>query len=216
MSNRDMTSAVETALQGSNLTLVLIGRLDFDGDPIKSWTGPGTFAPSGSGDAALDGQTFDPLAPFISITEISEDQSIGGPTTLQLAGHDLDEEALIQAVKNKNAWRGKPAYLWIGILNADEYTVLADPVRIKTGVMTNIRTNRGEDGASVSVTIDRDLGNAKAAPFRWVDHPRFYSADTFSSFVVKLANKPKGLGRGGVPEIAPGFGRPLSPRRSLF
>ncbi len=190
---RDLTAGMTTGVQAGVIRPVLIGRLDIATDPIVAWTGPGIFAPVGTGDAALDGQTFLPLAPFLEMSPIQEDQGIGGPVTLSLTGHDLDDEALRQIVRDKRKWRGQPAYLWLGLLNADEKTVIADPVRIKSGVMVSMLTLRNKETAEVRVTIDEDLGNARSAPYRWIDHARLFPADTFSAYIIKAANKPAGL-----------------------
>ena len=190
---RDLTAGMQSALVAGTVRPTLIGRLDIVSDPVVAWTGPGIFAPTGTDDAALNGQTFLPVAPFIKMSNILEDQSIGGPVTLTLAGHDLDEILLRQVVRDKRAWRGKPAYLWLGLLNSNEYSVIADPVRIKTGVIINMIVTRTKDEHTIAVAIDRDLGNARSAPFRWVDHTRLFPSDTFSTFVRKLANKPSGL-----------------------
>lgn len=422
MSGRDITTGMSNALQHRVVRPVLIGRLDIATDPITGWLGPGVFAPTGTGDDALDGQSFDPMGPFVGMDDIQEDQGIGGPVTLSLAGHDLDEALLRQIVRDKRTWRGRDAWLWLGLLEtgaalrfngdqpagggetnpqyveipdvpehrlttqwtvegwarksvlnqtangasllekangpeaisvqfinqgvrvnaggsfsvlassviaADEdvhvavtydnsgaagelklflngildastsgvaeadYTtpepiwlgrreghlkhtfkgvfddvrlwnvartqqqiyesmtrpvdpastglvgywklnegtgttaydatsygndgtlnggpawvdallpnqngaVVADPVRIKTGVMTSMKVKRDKDQATVSVTIDQDLGNARSAPYRWVDHTRLFPADAFSVFIQRLANKPQGLDRGDV------------------
>lgn len=196
---RDLTAGMQTAVQAGVIRPVLIGRLDIATDPVVAWTGPGIFAPVGTGDAALDGQTFQPLAPFLEMSPISEDQGIGGPVTLSLTGHDLDEEALRQVVRDKRQWRGRKAWLWLGLLNADEKSVIAAPVRIKTGVIVGMTTLRNKETAEVRVTIDEDLGNARSAPYRWIDHSRLYPTDTFSAYIIKLANKPAGLESGGLP-----------------
>ncbi len=86
-------------------------------------------------------------------------------------------------------------------------------MRIKTGVITQMFISRNQDKAVVGTTIDRDLGNARSAPFRWIDHPRLFATDTFSTFVIKLANKPAGLERSDVlpPRQGPPYG-PFGPR----
>jgi hypothetical protein len=176
---------------------VLLGRLDIATDPLVAWTGPGVFAPTGTGDTALDGEIFATMAPIMALTNISEDQGIGGPVTITLTGHDLDEDLLRQIVRDTRQWRGRGAWLWSGLLMSNEASVIADPIRIKTGVMTSIKIYRDKNNAGVAVTIDKDIGFAKSAPFRWLDHARFWSTDTFSSFIVKLANKPQGFETGG-------------------
>lgn len=193
MAGRDVTAGAVTALTAGTVRPVLIGRLDIATDPVVAWTGPGTFLPTGSGDAALDGQTFLPMAPFVELSSITENQGIGGPATLTVAGHDLDEDLLLQVVNDKRTWRGRKAWLWLGLLNVDEATVVVDPFRIKTGVMVDMRVVREPDNNTIQVSIDKDLGNARAAPLRWIDHVRFFTADTFSTFVIALANKPQGF-----------------------
>lgn len=193
MPGRDLTAGMVTALEAGTVRPVLIGRFDILTDPLVAWTGPGVFAPTGSGDAALDGQTFFNMAPYIELTDVVEDQGIGGPTTITVSGHDLDEDLLQQIVRDKRQWRGRSAWLWLGLLNADEATVVVDPTRIKTGIMSQMSTTRDSTQATVQVTIDRDLGRARSAPWRWIDHVRLFAADTWSTFVIELANNPEGL-----------------------
>lgn len=204
MPGRDLTSAMSTALAERVVRPVLLGRLDILTDPVIAWTGPGVFAPSGTGDAPLDGQIFVSVAPFIQMTNIVEDQGIGGPVTLSITGQDLDEDLLRQIVRDKRQWRGRSAWLWLALLDVDEATVIADPVRIKTGIMTQIQVASSAKDAVVNVTIDRDIGNARSSAFRWVDHPRLFPADTFGTFVSKLANKPEGFESRTLVDFTPG------------
>lgn len=190
---RNITSAMQAGLEARAVRPVLITRLDIVGDPIHAWTGPGLFAPVGTGDPALDGILFSPSDALAGVSEVTEDQSMGGPITLTATAHSEDEPLLRQVVRDRRQWRGQPAYLWMGLLDEDEATVLASPVRIKTGVITNMAITRSDSAASVSVIVDTDLGNARSAPFRWIDHPNIYDADTFSTFVIRLANRPRGF-----------------------
>ena len=179
MPGRDLTSGMVTALEAGTVRPVLLARFDIITDPLVAWTGPGTFAPTGTGDLALDGQIFLGMAPYIELSDVKEDQGIGGPTTIVVSGHDLDEELLRQIVRDKRHWRGQGSWLWLGLLNADESTVVVNPARIKTGVITQMITSRSAEDATVTVTIDRDLGRAQGALFRWKDHTRIFSADDF-------------------------------------
>lgn len=193
MPGRDLTSGMVTGLEAGTVRPVLLGRFDILTDPLVAWTGYGPFAPTGTGDSALDGQTFFAMAPFMELSAIKEDQGIGGPTTITISGHDLDEELLRQIIRDKRQWRGRKAWLWLGLLNADEATVIASPARIKTGVMTQMVTSRDGEEASVTVTIDQDLGRAQGSFFRWLDHTRIFPTDTWSTFIVQLANQPGGF-----------------------
>ena len=202
--SRSLTSAMQPGLIARAVRPVLIARLDIDADAVLAWTGPGLFAPSGTGDSALDGQTFSPAAAFVSISAVTEDQSVGGPVTLTATAHIDSEPLLRQIVRDKRAWRGRPAYVWLGLLNEDEDTVLANPVRIKTGVMTSMVVQRNSSSATIDVVIDADLGNSRSAPLRWIDHPRYYATDTFSTYVIKLANRPGGFESTSPGAIGPG------------
>lgn len=192
---RDLTSAMTTGLTDRVIRPVLIGRLDIQTDPVAAWTGPGIFAPSGTGDTELDGYTFDGIEGFIDISNIKEDQGIGGPVTLTATAHDLDDNLLRQLVRDKRTWRGQNAFLWLGLLD-ETANVISNPTRIKTGVMTSMEIQRRPDDSSVVVTIDQDLGNASSPPFLILDHPRIWSGDTFATFMTKLANKPQGFDDG--------------------
>lgn len=210
---RDLTTGMSTALQAQTVRPVLIGRLDIVTDPVRAWTGPGLFLPNATGDTAMDGLTFEPLAPFIDLSPIQEDSGIGGPITITLTGHDLDAELLRQLVRDKRAWRLKKAWLWLGLLNDNQATVIPNPVRIKAGVITNMDVTRGPDSAVVRVTIDTDLGKASGIRTRTISHPVFFPLDTFSAFIVKLSNKPAGLTATDInPSGGPAF-RPFNPFR---
>lgn len=192
---RDMTGAMQTALGLKTIRPVIIAYLDIASDPIAMWTGQGTFLPSGTADSVLNGKTFYPEDAFSDMSEISEDQGIGGPVTVSLKANSLDEDAMRQMVRDRSQWRGRNAYIWMGLYSEGFAAVVADPVRIKTGVMTEVIIKRSAGDVSIDITIDTDLQNAQSAPFRWTDHQRIYSDDQFSAFVHELANKPAGLER---------------------
>lgn len=193
MAGRDLTTQMQTALAAQTVRPVLIARFDILSDPLTAWTGPGTFAPTGTGDTALDNQIFVNAAPFIEMSEITEDQRIGGAVTLGVSGHDLDEDLLRQVLRDKRQWRGRRAWLWMGLLASDEHVVITNPMRVKTGVMTAMNVERDAESSLVQVIIDKDLGRAQSAPFRWIDHPRLFPNDTWSTFIVDLFNQPGGI-----------------------
>jgi hypothetical protein len=193
--SRDLTATMQTALAEPTIRPVLIAYLDIASDPISMWTGAGTFAPTGSGDAILNGKTFYSAQSFVDVSDIVEDQGIGGPVSIVLKANDLDEDALRQIARDRDAWRGRPAYIWMGLLNSTLNAVHADPVRIKTGIMTQIIVARSFSEVAIKLTVDVDVSNARSAPFRLLDHQRIHPGDTFSSYVIELSNKSSGLER---------------------
>lgn len=193
--SRDLTASMLSAIEAPVIRPVLIAYLDIASDPIAMWTGAGTFQPTGSADAVLNGKSFSPASAFADMSEILENEGIGGPITVILRGHSLDADALRQIVRDRRQWRGRKAYFWLGLLNEQLNAVYEYPVRIKTGIMTRVVVSRGTDDVSIELTVDEDLQNAKTAAFRLTDHARIHSGDTFSAFVIELANKPGGLER---------------------
>lgn len=185
---RDMTTAMQNQLEGRVLHPVVIVRLAIVNDPVHAWTGPGLYAPTGTGDAELDGFIFDPVEGGVDMSDVQEDQRTGRPTVITHTAHDLDEVLLRQVVRDKRAWLGRGAFIWFGALT-DEKDVVADPTRIKTGVMTEMEVRREGDQDVITVTIDVDVRNAGAPAFRILDHPRIHSTDTFATFMAKLSNK---------------------------
>jgi len=191
---RDLSAAMQTALQDRVLSDVAIGRLDIASDPVYFWTGPGLFAPSGTGDAALDGNVYDSDEAPADISEISEDPGGEDSVLLTFPAHDMDQNLLRQIVRDRRQWRLRKAWLWKGLLDtSDLKTVIANPMRAFTGVITNVRVMRDDEGAGVAVTLGRDYGLATGTPYRIINHARLWPGDTYSAYLLKLANKPGGL-----------------------
>lgn len=200
-------ATMEDALGLPVVRPVLIGRLDIAGDPILAWDGPGIFAPSGTGDPALDGQLFDPVEAFVSMTDVQSDQGLGGPLTITASGADLDDPALRQLVRDRRVYQGRNAWVWLGLLDEDEASVIPDPVRLKTGVITTMTVRRDRDQATVEIVIDEDLGGARGRGVKIIEHDAFWPGDTFSSFALRLLNS-----RQGIPGLSDSERSPPGPR----
>jgi hypothetical protein len=208
---RDVVEATEDAMRERVIRPVVLAVLDFSSDAIAMWTGPGLLASSGYADPALNGRIFDPDKAFLDIGDISEDQGIGGPLSIVAKGEALETDALRQIVRDRREWRGRKAYIWFGLLDDDDKELVGEPVRIKTGVMTEVKTSRGQD-YGVSITIDADLRNSSSAEWRWVDHPAGKPGDTLTAFVFDLANKPQGLESADIRRITqPTMPQPMLP-----
>jgi len=188
-----LTVEMNNTLTGGVITPVWIVRLDIPTDPFYAWTGSAIFAPTGTGDTALDGYTFEPLDGLVGISDAVEDGGIGSALTMTAMADGLNEELLRQIVRDKRAWQGKPAWIWLALLNNDDATVIPNPVRYKTGVLTQMSLQDGQEGGVVSITVDVDTGAAAGRTMRVRDHNRLFSDDTFGNFVQKLENRPTGF-----------------------
>lgn len=194
----DLTNDMQAAVQLKTFRPVVIAYLDILGDPIAMWTGNGDFAPSGGADPVLNGKVYYRSESFANISEIQQDESIGAPVVITLKANDLDESALRQVVRDKRRWLGRKAYVWLGIFDEDGKTVLSEPFRIKTGILTEAQIIRSTGEAALQFSIDSDLQNARSAALRYVEHQNIFEGDTFSAYMVDLANKPGGFIRGAL------------------
>lgn len=194
----DLTEDMQAAVESKTFRPVVIAYLDILGDPIAMWTGNGDFAPSGGTDPVLNGKVYYRSESFANISEIQQDESIGAPVVITLKANDLDESALRQVIRDKRRWLGRKAYVWLGIYDEDGKTVLSEPIRIKTGILAEAQIIRSTGEAALQFSIDSDLQNARSAALRYVEHQNIFEGDTFSSYMVDLANKPGGFVRGAL------------------
>lgn len=202
------TAQMQTALARPVLQPVFIGRLDILGDPVTVWDGPGLFAPTGTGDTALDGQIFSSIAGAVALSNIKEGAGISDAVTATLFGIDIDDPLLRQVVRDNRVWRGRRAWLWLGLLDQTDETkpVVVSPTRLKSAYMTQMQIERDTESGVVVVTIDEDEARAQGPVYRYTDQRRFYPTDTAADFVHKLANSPQGV-HGRDPVRVGGFGR---------
>lgn len=181
--------ALEDVLIAKTVRPVVVGWLDFKDDPLRGWSGPGVFAPTGTGDTDLDGETFVAAEGAVEVSDFVENQELGGPITVTLmAGEMEDEEGVQQLVADRRAFVGRRAKFWRFFLSADESSVGSEFYVLFNGVMVGAKTVR-EPGkpAVITITCDQDLQGARRPPARWADHQVFYPADTASTFMSELA-----------------------------
>lgn len=182
------------ALQSGILEPVIICRLDVLGDPVLSWSGPGNFAPSGTGDQALDGHVFSSVSGVpVEISDFSQTGNISEPVRIELPAHDLDQVLLRQVIRDNRVWQGRKAWLWLGLLDTDQAGLVGAPIRIYTGYITSINVSINDEESIASVTLDQDLQRSSSRPFRWTEHANIFPGDTASTYVHGLFNRPTGV-----------------------
>jgi hypothetical protein len=184
--------ALADVLAAATVRPVVVGWLDFADDPQRGWDGPGTLMPTGTGDDDLDGETFLSAAGAIEISDIKQDQGIGGPVTITFAAGEMEDESIVtQLIVDRRAYLGRRAKFWRMFLNAGESAVLPEYDVLFNGVMVAANTDRRTGAAAtIAVTCDQDLQKARTAPLRLIEHQVFYAGDTASSFINDLARGP--------------------------
>lgn len=198
---------LEDVLSAAVVRPVHIGFLDIRHTPVRGWSGPGAFLPTGTGDADLDDEVYLELESAIQITDFSEDQGIGGELNISftvsegIAGFivgegEVGEDFLGEPVgavfdriiKDRRAFLGRKAVIWLGFLSEDEGAVLPNIQRMFTGVMVNMTVQRqAGQPTMVTITCDQDTQKARTPPLRLVDHQQLYPTDTATSYINDLA-----------------------------
>lgn len=181
--------ALEDVLAAATVRPVHVGWLDFKDDAVRGWTGPGTFAPTGTGDADLDGETFNSAEGVVDINGFGQDMGIGSPVTVTFAAGEMEDEQIFeQLVADRRAFLGRKARFWLAFLSADESAVLPEIEPLFSGVMVAADTERQVGSpAVIRVTSDQDTQKRASAPVRWIDHQFYNPTDTASSFLNDLS-----------------------------
>lgn len=208
---RSLHASMQAEVIKPQIKPVWIVRLDIETDPVYAWTGRGQFTAAGTGDAALDGYTFEGVANFGEISAIKEDNTGSGMVSLKLAGVNVTEEVLDQIINNAYRWQGRRAYMWIGMLN-EQYGVVANPTRIKTGLMNQLKLVDGGETATVMLTIESHQAFiSRATRTRYITQIEIDPNDLSQTYIHDLANRSPPIGEetprpsifGGLP--LPGF-----------
>lgn len=193
---RPLHSATRAELDSQIITPVWIIRLDIKDDPVYVWTGLGARTFPGSGDAALEGLTFEGIANVGDIGAVTDAKEGSSSLRLALPGVDITDLALRQVVFDERTWQFRGAWIWVALLSASG-TVIGQPVRIKKGRMDNM--THEEDAASgegtLSVEIESHQAYAgEALNTRWSEQPEVDPTDTSQDYVWALANQSPVLG----------------------
>jgi hypothetical protein len=190
-----LTTEMQTAAEASVIQPVYICRLDIENDPVTVWTGQGLYAPTGSGDTALDGQIFSSVAGIVELSNIVSKDGMADPVTAVMFGVDIDDPLLRQIIRDNRAWRGREAWIWLGFVDLTDAArpVVIYPTRLRYAYISNISINRDQESGIVSVTIDEDIDRALGTIHRYDSQADFFSTDTAADYMHLLANSPKGI-----------------------
>jgi len=191
---RSLHASMQAEVIKPQIKPVWIVRLDIQTDPVYAWTGRGQFVGAGTGDAALDGYTFDGVANFGEISAIKEDNAGSGAVSIKLAGVNIGEEVLDQIINNAYRWQGRRAWIWIGMLN-ETYGIVANPTRIKTGLMNQLKLVDSGESASVLLTIESHQAFiSRSTRTRYITQIEIDPADLSQTYIHDLANRNPPIG----------------------
>lgn len=198
-----LDSTAIAALEGEVIYPRFLAYLDFVGDPVRATTWPVPLTMSGTGDADLDGFTFDALRPdLVSISPVSYGERGMDTVTAILSGlathpDDADRYALLIDPTN---WQGRRAVLWQGIADAN-YQQQGNFWSYCDGRMVDVKIRGDRDGQTIEVTFESYLAALSPASLRTLlDQSYFDSADKSAAATIGSANGAV-KARGGLPVL---------------
>lgn len=180
-----------------------VAFLDISGDPVRVTTANVALTFSGTGDADLDGFTYDAVTPELVDVGAVKNQEGGSETlTVSLSGIVGPDTDLLNAIGNVGNWRGRTARLWC---------IIYDPSGVQQGAVWNFYTGRmsaaritgAPESQTIAMDIENYLASLKAASGRtYLDQAQFDPGDHSAELKIGAANgAEKGVKDG--PQIPP-------------
>jgi hypothetical protein len=199
MSGRNLDTNTAGALDAyGQLFPAFFMRLDIQGDPVLIWTGIGPATLTGTGDAAIEGFTFDGVANMAYISDVVDTDQGSQVVTLALQGVNLSDPALRQVVANASRWQYRKAWLWL-VLFTSAGAMIGKPIRLKTGRMDQMNPSDPDDNGEGIVTASIESQQAyagEALNTRYSEQKTDVdSTDTSQDYVWDLANRQPDIGQ---------------------
>lgn len=187
MSRPDATASA--AIDQPTIRPVFFCHLDILGDPVRACTAGQSIAFAGTGNADLDGYTFDGINPtMVDIGPVRDKDGGSDSVIAKLSGIVALDAELLSIIGDRANWQGRTAQLWR--LIRDEFGTGQGAVQhYYTGWMTAL-TISGEPGdQTIELTIEGYLAAYSAASNRsYLDQERYDPGDLSARASIALAN----------------------------
>ena len=183
-------AAAAAAIDAQFIRPVFFCYLDILGDPLRACTAGRSFAMAGTGDADLDGYTYDGVDP--TVVDIGPVRAKDGGTdavTAKLSGLVSLDSDLLAIIGNPVNWRGRPARLWRMIRDEDGNQQGALQ-HYYTGWMTSL-TILGDpvEGQTINLTVESYLAAYSQASNRtYLQQEDFDPGDFSARATIAIAN----------------------------
>lgn len=189
MSRPDSTASA--ALDGAVILPVFFCYLDIVGDPLRACTaGQSVVFPGGlTGDADLDGQTFDGINPqFVDIGPVRQKDGGVDSITCKLSGLASLDSSLLAIIGDRSNWQGRTARLWRTIRDAGG-TQQGAIQHLFTGWMTSLAIGGSPASQTINLTIQSYIAAFSGASGRtYLDQDLFDPGDLSAKAAIALAN----------------------------
>ncbi len=178
---RDITGALNAKMKGESLEVVFLVELEYPSGILRLW--------NGYGELSFDSELWTGGGEFLRISEIKETEAIvASGMVFTLSG--IPSAAITNALGTD--YQGRPATLYVGVLDTDMRTLIADPYVVFEGLMDVQTINDGGDTATVSVTAENhlvDLQRATNRTYTPEDQAIEFPADRGLDFIASLQTK---------------------------
>ncbi|MBX4388515.1 hypothetical protein K4H03_20700 [Mycobacterium tuberculosis] len=176
-----------------------VGWLDFDGDPLRLTTAPYDVTFSGTGDAELDGFTFEAADPrLINISDVHHREDGSETVTASMSGLPVIDAPLLNIIGDPSKWRGRAAALWLMLYDSNLQRV-GNVWRFYTGVMSSAPIRPAPDNQTIEIQIESYLASLTQASNRtYLDQKQFDPGDLSADAAIAIANGTSGAGLAGT------------------
>jgi hypothetical protein len=182
---RNLTSGFRTAAAADVLRVGLIAEIDYPDVPLRAWTGPTTLT--------WGGHDWLGVGDLGGISAVSERTKTEAPSlTLEISG--ISSTNLAHALAETSQKRRATA--WLALFELDgggNWTIIADPWRLRRGWTDVHKLLVGAKTARVSVTVESILARLKIARtmrYTDADQQRLFPGDTAGRFAGSIGEKP--------------------------
>jgi hypothetical protein len=187
--------AASAALGAAVLHPCYVGWLDFLGDPLRATTAPYAVTFSGTGDADLDGRTFDAVSPeLVTVSEVHHRDQGSGTVTATLAGLVGPNTDLLNIIGDRSRWQGRTARLWVMLVDT-QFARIGNIWSYYTGTMLRCGIRGSVEGQVIEVAIEGYLANfAEPSNRSYLDQASFDPGDLSAEAAIAIANGTSGAG----------------------
>lgn len=182
-------AAASAAIDQSVIRPVFFCFLDVLGDPLRACTAGKSLAVNATGDADLDGFTFDGLNPrFINIGPVRQKEGGSDSVTATLSGLVNLDTQLLNLLGNSANWQGRVARLWRMI--RDEAGIQRGAIQhYYTGWMTSLAIGGDPESQTIELTIETYLAAYAQPSLRtYLDQDSFDPGDLSARAAIAIAN----------------------------
>lgn len=180
--SRTLTGAMVTGIAGAQVAPVVFVEMDFESGFVRAW--------NGAGPLVWNGHTWQGGGELMAISPIEETQAIEA-TSIQLTLSGVPSSLVSVAYVDFS--QGRPVTIWLGLLDIDAGTIVADPVQIFSGRMDTISDQDDGETASLSVTAESNLADLDRLRVRYFtdqDQQRLFPSDRSLRFMPAIQDRP--------------------------